>query len=1510
MMDFKKFTDLYAYLKDQNLPDGGGKEFERIIIHFLKTDNTFRYILKDVISWNEWNHRKNVIKTGDIGIDLVAETIHGEFWAIQCKFYEAQNSITLQKISTFIATSNIKFTMNGVEKSFDKRILVTTSYILQPNAKKVLDYQGNANILNRSYLEHANINWNAIYEGKFGDDALGEIRMPREHQTEAINKTQNYFQSKDRGKLIMACGTGKTFTALKIAEQYSFVCFLVPSIALLGQTLREWTNYTSKNILPILVCSDHQVGKADTIERNKTDQKEENKDTSVDLALPATTNPEIIVHRIQKARQQIAENHLIVIFSTYQSIDRVMEAQQLLEKKDGQSSFDLIICDEAHRTAGYHRTDEIGSPFVKVHHQSNIKGDKRLYMTATPKIYEENIKDKDEILSYSMDDRDSNIFGDEIYRLNFGDAIKENLLADYQVLIMQLDRDQMNEQLQSMDYRSELSRQEAQELLDLEKKYERDLALKLMGSIQLFGKIIDDKEQVLLENDIQPMQNAVAFCNLIEHSKKIRSTYNRFQKIGLLNDIGGELNHIEADHVDGKEPSLSRLNKLNWLKDTQENKCKVLTNAKCLTEGVDVPTLDAILFLTKKSSQIDIVQSVGRVMRKADHKKRGYILIPILWNQDKTPESQLKNSEEFGIIWKVLNALRSHDENFDIEINQIRSDRLIEPSENETQKLKKKVFKGLKKIQTDQQLQAYHQKLENQFSLKAVLTNDGIEIQSSETPNDHYPNIDFPIEITHEEIRRPPPNPSRIHIVHPTDNDDLKRKIAGIEPSKLSKILLGKIVEKCGNRAYWSEWTKSVQQVQQKEINNLVYQIDNNYAVHQVFEEFVQSLSILNDDADWETIKKEAIQILADHIILKPIFKHLFPTYDIETNNSISEGLENVLEELQDWGTINYTDEEQKELQGVYEKIENQIKGVQTLGGKQAIIKEFYGGYFKVSDEKRQARDGIIYTPIEIVDFMIQSTDDLLQEYFGKRITNEGVHVLDPFTGTGAYMTRLLESEDLIKKQDIVRKYESELHAIELQLLAYYIADVNIETAYYYRTNQKKQFDSIIWTDTFGITEKGDLDTVHLQENSEKIHRLKSQDIQVIIGNPPYSVEKRQDYPNLRKQIRETYGQLSRSGRMLGNAYVKSFRWATNKLNEGIIAYITPSSWLTKNGGRGIRHHFEKDFHAVYVYDLKGERRPSTHGFNGNGVFEIKSDVAITFLIKKPKDQKKANIYYTAINENTKKKEKLTIIKNTKSVIHLDFEKITPNPYDDWVHQRVAFPEGYVKLNGLRSSKKDNTKVLFQHYSNGFLSGNDARLVNFSKKELKKQISLLIGEDNVDDKKLRICSYRPFTKVWTYWDNKLLFNQASMPTYFPNDEFNNITIGYNNKFKPFSVFVRNTLTYYHMFGDDGNLLPLKYQTNTTKGSLDFGEKDIEVESGFNPYHHHFNQFKSKPRDKDFFAYIYAVLHHKGYRDTHGITLSREIPAIPIVQENLFYEMVTFGDQLIDLHLNYENRPPP
>ncbi|MCY4298063.1 MAG: N-6 DNA methylase, partial [Flavobacteriaceae bacterium] len=424
-----------------------------------------------------------------------------------------------------------------------------------------------------------------------------------------------------------------------------------------------------------------------------------------------------------------------------------------------------------------------------------------------------------------------------------------------------------------------------------------------------------------------------------------------------------------------------------------------------------------------------------------------------------------------------------------------------------------------------------------------------------------------------------------------------------------------------------------------------------------------------------------------------------------------------------------------EELQKFYERIIDKTKGLETPFQKQGLIKDLYNKFFQKIDSNLSAKLGIVYTPIEIVDFMIHSVDDLLYKEFGKRLTDEKVKVIDPFTGTGSYVVRLLQS-GLIQRKDLERKYIKEIYAREINLLAYYTADVNIESTYFDITGVQKDYDNILFTDTFQVEEpdvvkgkarqEGGLSGL-LSDNYEKIQSHRNNPVEVIIGNPPYSKIKRANYPQLNQKLRDTYGEFGKSYAFTKNSYVKAFRWATDKLEEGIIAYITPSSWLTENGGRGIRHHFEKEFHAVYVYDLKGERRPSTHGFNANGVFEIKSDVAITFLIKKPKQQGKANIYYAAIDETTKKKEKLDIIKKTASVHHLKFKKITPNKYDDWLNQRVAFPEHYIPIYAKKGGVITEEGHFFRTYSNGYKTGNDAKLVNFSKVELQKQVESLVA---------------------------------------------------------------------------------------------------------------------------------------------------------------------------------------
>ncbi|MCY4162034.1 MAG: N-6 DNA methylase, partial [Flavobacteriaceae bacterium] len=481
-----------------------------------------------------------------------------------------------------------------------------------------------------------------------------------------------------------------------------------------------------------------------------------------------------------------------------------------------------------------------------------------------------------------------------------------------------------------------------------------------------------------------------------------------------------------------------------------------------------------------------------------------------------------------------------------------------------------------------------------------------------------------------------------------------------------------------------------------------------------------------------------------------------------------------------------------------YERIIDKTKGLETPFQKQGLIKDLYNKFFQKIDSNLSAKLGIVYTPIEIVDFMIHSVDDLLYKEFGKRLTDEKVRVIDPFTGTGSYVVRLLQS-GLIQPKDLERKYTKEIQAREINLLAYYTADVNIESAYYERSKELKDYDNIILTDTFQVEEtdlaKQDLtieklSKSQLSDNFKRIQLQRNSLLEVIIGNPPYSISKTSFHPGLKKKSKETYGRFYESRMFIRNSYIKAFRWATDKLKEGVIAYITPSSWLIDNGGRGIRHHFEQEFHAVYVYDLKGERRPSTHGFNGNSVFEIKSDVAITFLIKNPKRQAKANIYYAAIDEKIKKKEKLDIIKNTQSVINLDFKKITPNAYDDWVDKREEFPGDWIQV--YKQKRDVGEQYFFITDSSGLQTGNDPKQVNFSLDYLLK---------NYRKEDVRPYCYRPFTKNYTHFgkDNYL---KGAMEKFFPKKGFENkvICISPMHLSGSFSILVSDNITDISIWG--------------------------------------------------------------------------------------------------------------
>lgn len=492
---------LEDYRKQQFNKDKGDA-FERLVCAWLKCDPQYQSIFSDVWLWKDWPQRKEQgYALPDTGIDLVAKFREGEtYCAIQCKFYDSP--VAMSDLGNF-------FTLSG-KGGFSQRIIVATAPLTKHAADALEGQTIPVSLITLEDMEEAPIDWTAFSLDKPDELKCSTVKKtPRPHQEEALEAVLKGFEAHDRGKLIMACGTGKTYTSLVIAQKMvkpgGTVLFLVPSISLLSQTLRAWTADASIPLRCFAVCSDSKAS------RNEEDMR------ISEMAYPSTTNP----HKLAKAFEATQDNTaLTVIFSTYQSIDVVHQAQAAAG-----FTFDLIICDEAHRTAGYTAKDEDHSAFVKVHDDSHIRGKKRLYMTATPRIYAEASKDRAKDLGtevFSMDDPQK--FGPLFHRLRFDEAVRRDLLSDYKVLIIAVDERHVNLSLQSR-------------IGDSGDELNLDDAVKIVGCWTGLGKRLAEDDKADVASDPKPMRTALAFAGNIKHSKLVAKEFSR-----IADELGGKVN--------------------------------------------------------------------------------------------------------------------------------------------------------------------------------------------------------------------------------------------------------------------------------------------------------------------------------------------------------------------------------------------------------------------------------------------------------------------------------------------------------------------------------------------------------------------------------------------------------------------------------------------------------------------------------------------------------------------------------------------------------------------------------------------------------------------------------------------------------------------------------------------------------------------------------------------------------------------------------------------------------
>ena len=640
-----------------------GNWFERLMQAYLRTEPLYKSRFKHVWLWNEFPFRKD-FGAKDTGIDLVAETFQGDFWAVQCKCYAEDTYINKPEVDSFLSTSSKHFSNDKLQEvSFSHRLWISTTNKWGSEAENTIHQQNPpVHRISLFNLEASPVDWEALEKGISGDKARTKRKTLLDHQKTAVDKFHEHFRSADRGKLIMACGTGKTFTSLKIAEHETngngLILFLVPSISLLGQILREWSAESEKPLNAICICSDPEVSQKKT-------QTEDTEGFSVeDLALPASTNVPNIVTQFHIIKE--SKNGMTVVFSTYQSIEVIAETQRKLNKeKSGSCIFDLIICDEAHRTTGVTLKDEEESAFVRVHDNDFLQAKKRIYMTATPRLYSEDTQKRAkeaEAILCSMDD--PSLYGEEVYRIGFGESVEKNLLSDYKVLVLTIGDDQIPEAL-------------LKAVSDPSQEINTDDASKLIGCINALSKRMLVDAELLKESDPTPMRRAVAFCQSIKVSKKIRDIFNT-QKDAYYESLSpeerAEVVTVESQHIDGTMGASTRDDKLSWLKSVPEEgkESRILTNVRCLSEGVDVPSLDAVMFLSPRNSQIEVVQSVGRVMRNSPGKKYGYIIIPVVIPANVSAEEALDDNERFKVVWTVLNALRAHDDRFNAMINKLK----------------------------------------------------------------------------------------------------------------------------------------------------------------------------------------------------------------------------------------------------------------------------------------------------------------------------------------------------------------------------------------------------------------------------------------------------------------------------------------------------------------------------------------------------------------------------------------------------------------------------------------------------------------------------------------------------------------------------------------------------------------------------------------------------------------------------------------------------------------------
>ena len=579
------------------------------------------------------------------------------------------------------------------------------------------------------------------------------------------------------------------------------------------------------------------------------------------------------------------------------------------------------------------------------------------------------------------------------------------------------------------------------------------------------------------------------------------------------------------------------------------------------------------------------------------------------------------------------------------------------------------------------------------------------------------------------------------------------------EIGEIERALYAKIVKKCGNRHHWEDWADDIAKIARTHIDSISAILENpvNTAEQSAFAAFAAEL---RDDLNNAISDEEIIEMLAQHMITKPVFDALFDQYSFAEHNPMSRAMQEVLDLLQ----AKNLHKERNTLQSFYDSVHLRASGIETAEGKQKIVVELYDKFFRNAFPRMTERLGIVYTPVEVVNFIIQSVEDVLQNEFSGSLKDKGVHIIDPFTGTGTFITRLLQS-GIIPADKLPEKYRSEIHANEIVLLAYYIAAINIEATYHGLLHGNLDgkvrdgsdyvpFNGICLTDTFQMYEKGDMLNELLVDNSARRKRQKELDIRVIFGNPPYSAGQESEndgnkniaYPHLDSQIAKTYAAHSKATlqKNLYDSYIRAIRWASERIGEqGVIGFVTNASWLDGNAFDGVRKCLRDEFSSLYIFHLRGNartsgerRRKEKDNVFGQGT---RTPIAISILVRNPQAAEQGKIHFHDIGDYLTREQKLEIVREYGSINGISkqdgWQIIEPDEFNDWLNQRDPNFDNYISLG---DKKGKDALVVFENYSQGVLTSRDTWCYNFSGKKLAENIGRMIDFYNSERERFQM----------------------------------------------------------------------------------------------------------------------------------------------------------------------------